>query len=202
VDLPAPRLGVRHGTGACMTVPGRERPCYTATVRPVRCTGGIRMSRPDAVPPADAVRPPTQSRRRRSPKDHKAMRPAPSAASCSRLGFEDAGYRHERLLIRERLTQAGTPWSATPSSRDEPTQVTAVIRKGCDDPAVELHPHRRHRRHVARTPPSRRSRPCSTSAHGSASSPDLSYQEVGAGSDALGARRRRRRGRALFSLPG
>jgi molybdopterin adenylyltransferase len=85
------------------------------------------VSRPDAVPPADAV-----------PRDHKAN--APRAIGCFVLTISDSKTPEtdtSGALIRERLTQAGHTVVGHAIVRDEPTQVTAVIRGGCADPAVE-----------------------------------------------------------------
>jgi molybdopterin adenylyltransferase len=79
------------------------------------------MSRPDAVPA-----------------EHKAN--APRSIGCFVLTISDSKTPDtdtSGLLIRERLTQAGHAVVGHAIVRDEPTQVTAVIRKGCEDPAVE-----------------------------------------------------------------
>ncbi len=85
------------------------------------------MSRPDAVPPADAV-----------PRDHRAN--APRSIGCFVLTISDSKTPEtdtSGALIRERLTAAGHTVVGHAIVRDEPAQVTAVIRKGCADPAVE-----------------------------------------------------------------
>ena len=79
------------------------------------------MSRPDAVPT-----------------EHKAN--APRAIGCFVLTISDSKTPEtdtSGALIRERLTQAGHIVVGHAIVRDEPTQVTAVIRSGCADPAVE-----------------------------------------------------------------
>jgi len=78
------------------------------------------VSRPDAVPT-----------------EHKAN--APRSIGCFVLTISDSKASDtdtSGALIRERLTQAGHTVVGHAIVRDEPTQVTAVIRKGCDDPAV------------------------------------------------------------------
>ena len=79
------------------------------------------MSRPDAVP-----------------SEHKAN--APRSIGCFVLTISDSKTPEtdtSGALIRERLTQAGHTVVGHAIVRDEPTQVTALIRTGCDDPAVE-----------------------------------------------------------------
>jgi len=79
------------------------------------------VSRPDAVPT-----------------EHKAN--APRAIGCFVLTISDSKTPEtdtSGALIRERLTQAGHIVVGHAIVRDEPTQVTAVIRSGCADPAVE-----------------------------------------------------------------
>jgi molybdenum cofactor biosynthesis protein B len=79
------------------------------------------VSRPDAVPA-----------------EHKAN--APRAIGCFVLTISDSKTPEtdtSGALIRERLTQAGHTVVGHAIVRDEPTQVTAVIRGGCGDPAVE-----------------------------------------------------------------
>ena len=79
------------------------------------------MSRPDAVP-----------------MDHKAS--APRSIGCFVLTISDSKTPEtdtSGALIRERLTQAGHAVVGHAIVRDEPTQVTAVVRTGCADPAVE-----------------------------------------------------------------
>ena len=79
------------------------------------------MSRPDAVP-----------------SEHKAN--APRSIGCFVLTISDSKTPEtdtSGALIRERLTQAGHTVVGHAIVRDEPTQVTAVIRGGCGDPAVE-----------------------------------------------------------------
>jgi molybdenum cofactor biosynthesis protein B len=79
------------------------------------------VSRPDAVPT-----------------EHKAN--APRSIGCFVLTISDSKTPDtdtSGALIRDRLTQAGHTVVGHAIVRDEPTHVTAVIRKGCGDPAVE-----------------------------------------------------------------
>lgn len=79
------------------------------------------MSRPDAVPA-----------------EHKAS--APRSIGCFVLTISDSKTQEtdtSGALIRERVTQAGHTVVGHAIVRDEPSQVTAVIRTGCADPAVE-----------------------------------------------------------------
>lgn len=79
------------------------------------------MSRPDAVPA-----------------EHKAS--APRSIGCFVLTISDSKTPEtdtSGALIRERVTQAGHTVVGHAIVRDEPSQVTAVIRTGCADPAVE-----------------------------------------------------------------
>ena len=74
----------------------------------------------------------------RVPQEHKAT--APRAIGCFVLTISDSKTPEtdtSGALIRERLTGAGHPVVGHAIVRDEPTQVAAVIRKGCGDPAVE-----------------------------------------------------------------
>jgi molybdenum cofactor biosynthesis protein B len=74
----------------------------------------------------------------RVPQEHKAT--APRAIGCFVLTISDSKTPEtdtSGALIRERLTGAGHPVVGHAIVRDEPTQVAAVIRKGCADPAVE-----------------------------------------------------------------
>src|SRR5260370_1470867 len=74
----------------------------------------------------------------RVPQEHKAS--APRAIGCFVLTVSDSKTSEtdtSGARIRERLTGAGHPVVGHAIVRDEPTQVTAVIRKGCADPAVE-----------------------------------------------------------------
>ena len=82
---------------------------------------------PDSGPPADAV-----------PRDHKAS--APRSIGCFVLTISDSKTPETDTsgsLIRERLSGAGHTVVGHAIVRDEPAQVTALIRKGCDDPGVE-----------------------------------------------------------------
>ncbi len=79
------------------------------------------MSRPDAVPT-----------------EHKAS--APRSIGCFVLTISDSKTPDtdtSGALIRELLARAGHTVAGHAIVRDEPTQVTALIRTGCDDPAVE-----------------------------------------------------------------
>lgn len=74
----------------------------------------------------------------RVPQEHKAT--APRAIGCFVLTISDSKTAEtdtSGALIRERLTGAGHTVVGHAIVRDEPTQVAAVIRKGCGDPAVE-----------------------------------------------------------------
>ena len=74
----------------------------------------------------------------RVPQEHKAT--APRAIGCFVLTISDSKTPEtdtSGALIRERLTGAGHTVVGHAIVRDEPTQVAAVIRKGCGDPAVE-----------------------------------------------------------------
>ena len=74
----------------------------------------------------------------RVPQEHKAS--APHAIGCFVLTISDSKTSEtdtSGALIRERLTGAGHTVVGHAIVRDEPTQVTAVIRKGCAAPAVE-----------------------------------------------------------------
>jgi molybdenum cofactor biosynthesis protein B len=74
----------------------------------------------------------------RVPQEHKAT--APRAIGCFVLTISDSKTVEtdtSGALIRERLTGAGHAVVGHAIVRDEPTQVAAVIRKGCGDPAVE-----------------------------------------------------------------
>lgn len=74
----------------------------------------------------------------RVPQEHKAT--APRAIRCFVLTISDSktpATDTSGALIRERLTGAGHTVVGHAIVRDEPTQVAAVIRKGCGDPAVE-----------------------------------------------------------------
>ena len=74
----------------------------------------------------------------RVPQEHKAN--APGAIGCFVLTISDSKTPEtdtSGALIRERLTGAGHTVVGHAIVRDEPTEVTAVIRKGCADPAVE-----------------------------------------------------------------
>lgn len=79
------------------------------------------MSRPDSVP-----------------QEHKAS--APRAIGCFVLTISDSKTPEtdtSGALIRERLIGAGHAVVGQAIVRDEPAQVTALIRKGCADPAIE-----------------------------------------------------------------
>ena len=72
------------------------------------------------------------------PREHKAN--APRAIGCFVLTISDSKTPEtdtSGALIRERLTGAGHTVVGHAIVRDEPTQVTAVIRTGCADLAVE-----------------------------------------------------------------
>ncbi len=74
----------------------------------------------------------------RVPQEHKAT--APRAIGCFVLTISDSKTPEtdtSGALIREHLTAAGHRVVGHAIVRDEPTQVTAVIGKGCADPAVE-----------------------------------------------------------------
>ena len=74
----------------------------------------------------------------RVPQEHKAS--APRSIGCFVLTISDSKTEEtdtSGALIRERLTGAGHTVVGHAIVRDEPTQVAAVIRKGCADPAVE-----------------------------------------------------------------
>ena len=72
------------------------------------------------------------------PQEHKAT--APKAVGCFVLTISDSKTPEtdtSGALIRERLAGAGHTVVGHAIVRDEPTQVAAVIRQGCADPAVE-----------------------------------------------------------------
>lgn len=74
----------------------------------------------------------------RVPQEHKAT--APGSIGCFVLTISDSKTEETDTsgrLIREQLTGAGHTVVGHAIVRDEPTQVTALIRKGCADPAVE-----------------------------------------------------------------
>lgn len=74
----------------------------------------------------------------RVPQEHKAT--APRAIGCFVLTISDSKTPEtdtSGALIRERLTGAGHTVVGYAIVLDEPTQVAAVIRKGCGDPTVE-----------------------------------------------------------------
>jgi molybdenum cofactor biosynthesis protein B len=72
------------------------------------------------------------------PQEHKAT--APRSIGCFVLTISDSKTEAtdtSGMLIRERIAAAGHTVVGHAIVRDEPTQVTAVIRTGCADPAVE-----------------------------------------------------------------
>jgi len=74
----------------------------------------------------------------RVPQEHKAS--APRAVGCFVLTISDSKTPETDTsgqLIRERLAAAGHTVVGHAIVRDEPALVTAVVRKGCADPAVE-----------------------------------------------------------------
>ena len=74
----------------------------------------------------------------RVPLEHRAT--APRAIGCFVLTISDSKTPEtdtSGTLIREHLAAAGHTVIGHAIVRDEPTQVTAVVRKGCADPAVE-----------------------------------------------------------------
>jgi molybdenum cofactor biosynthesis protein B len=74
----------------------------------------------------------------RVPLEHKAT--APRSIGCFVLTISDSKTEATDTsgqLIRELVAGAGHAVVGHAIVRDEPTQVTAVIRKGCADPAVE-----------------------------------------------------------------
>ena len=74
----------------------------------------------------------------RVPQEHKAS--APRSIGCFVLTISDSKTPETDTsgqLIRERLAAAGHTVVGHTIVRDEPTQVTEVVRKGCADPAVE-----------------------------------------------------------------
>ena len=74
----------------------------------------------------------------RVPLEHRAN--APRAIGCFVLTISDSKTPEtdtSGALIRERLVGAGHTVVGQAIVRDEPAQVTAVIRKGCADPAIE-----------------------------------------------------------------
>ncbi|HYB69365.1 MAG TPA: molybdenum cofactor biosynthesis protein B [Candidatus Bathyarchaeia archaeon] len=74
----------------------------------------------------------------RVPREHKAT--APRAIGCFVLTISDSKTPEtdtSGALIRERLTQAGHTVVGHAIVRDEPVQVTTIVRQGCADPAVE-----------------------------------------------------------------
>ena len=74
----------------------------------------------------------------RVPLEHKAN--APHAIGCFVLTISDSKTPEtdtSGALIRERLVGAGHTVVGQAIVHDEPAQVTALIRKGCADPAIE-----------------------------------------------------------------
>src|SRR5262249_86353 len=74
----------------------------------------------------------------RVPQEHKAN--APRAIGCFVLTISDSKTPESDTsgqLIRERLAAAGHTVMGHAIVRDEPTQVTAVVRKGCPDPPLQ-----------------------------------------------------------------
>jgi len=74
----------------------------------------------------------------RVPQEHKTS--APRAVGCFVLTISDSKTPETDTsgqLIRERLAAAGHTVVGHAIVRDEPALVTAVVRKGCADPAVE-----------------------------------------------------------------
>jgi molybdenum cofactor biosynthesis protein B len=72
------------------------------------------------------------------PSEHRAS--APRSIGCFVLTISDSKTEAtdtSGALIRERLTEAGHAVVGHAIVRDEPAQVTALIRKGCADAAVE-----------------------------------------------------------------
>jgi molybdenum cofactor biosynthesis protein B len=92
-------------------------------------------ARPDAVPAehkAGAPRPDSV------PLEHKAT--APRSIGCFVLTVSDSKTPEtdtSGTLIRELLVGAGHTVVGHAIARDEPTQVAAIIRDGCDNPALQ-----------------------------------------------------------------
>jgi len=74
-----------------------------------------------------------------TPREHKAQ--APTSVGCFVLTISDSKTPDtdtSGALIRELLTAAGHRVTGHAIVKDEPTQVTAVIRSGCAAPSVEV----------------------------------------------------------------
>jgi len=81
----------------------------------------------DSLPRADSV-----------PREHRAT--APRSIGCFVLTISDSKTPEtdtSGILIRELLTGAGHTVAGHAIVRDEPADVTAVIRRGTDDPAIQ-----------------------------------------------------------------
>lgn len=148
----------------------------------------------DARPRADAV-----------PAEHRAT--APRAVGCFVLTISDTKTPEtdtSGALIRELLTKGGHIVVAHAIVKDEPAQVTAVIREGCADPAV--------RAFILTGGTGVSSRDATFEAVEALLEKRLpgfgelfrmlSYQEIGAAAMLSRAQAGVVKGRALFSLPG
>ena len=72
------------------------------------------------------------------PQEHKAN--APASVGCFVLTMSDSKTREtdtSGMLIRELLTKAGHRVAGHAIVKDDPAQVTSVIRSGCAAPSVE-----------------------------------------------------------------
>ena len=121
------------------------------------------------------------------PQEHKAN--APVSVGCFVLTMSDSKTPEtdtSGVLIRELLTAAGHRVTGHAIVKDDPAQVTAVIRSGCAAPSVEAF--------------------ILTGGTGITSRGELfrmlSYQEIGAAAMLSRAQGGVVRGRVLFSLPG
>jgi molybdenum cofactor biosynthesis protein B len=82
----------------------------------------------------------THGRPDATPQEHRATAPA-RPVGCFVLTISDTKTPEtdtSGTLIRERLLAAGHVVAGQRIVRDEPAEVTAVIRAGCEDPAVQV----------------------------------------------------------------
>ncbi len=146
------------------------------------------------APPSDAV-----------PREHKAH--APRSIGCFVLTISDSKTPEtdtSGALIREMLAKAGHSLVGHAIVKDEPAQVTAVVREGCADPALQAF--------ILTGGTGVTSRDATFEAVEALLDKRLtgfgelfrmlSYQEIGAAAMLSRAQAGAVKGRALFSLPG
>ena len=146
------------------------------------------------APPSDAV-----------PREHKAH--APRSIGCFVLTISDSKTPEtdtSGALIREMLAEAGHSLVGHAIVKDEPAQVTAVVREGCADPALQAF--------ILTGGTGVTSRDATFEAVEALLDKRLtgfgelfrmlSYQEIGAAAMLSRAQAGAVKGRALFSLPG